>query len=132
MYDTVLLLGPYGHGCEQILLGSPFSCMQNVLSGANSVVQCSPSIGTFWKSSSLTSEDSGEVVLELGEVSMLSSLKDSQRLTDLAGECVRLQVTGLCGVLCMGLKEVCSKLDTWCMHGILHKGVGPLSLEPLL
>ena len=48
---------------------------------------------------------SGEVVLELGEVSMLSSLKDSQRLTDLAGECVRLQVTGLHGVLCTGLKR---------------------------
>ena len=131
MYDTVLLLDPYGHGYEQILLGSPFSCMQNVLSGANSVVQCSSSIGTVWKSSSLTSKDSGEVVLELVEVSMLSSLMDRQCHTDLAGECVRLQVTGLHGVLCMGLKEACSKLDTWCMHGILHKGVGTSSLEPL-
>ena len=130
IYDTVLL-DPYGHGYEQILLGSPLSCMQNVLSGANSVVQCSSSIGTVWKSSSLMSKDSGEVVLELGKVSMLSSLKDSQCLTDLAGECVRLQVTGLHGVLCMGLKEACSKLDTWCMHGILHKGVGTSSLEPL-
>ena len=63
---------------------------------------------------------------------MLSSLKDSWRLTDLAGECVRLQVTGLHGVLCMGLKEACSKLDTWCMHAILHKGVSTSSLEPLL
>ena len=133
MYDTVLLLDLYGHGYEQILLGSPFSCMQNVLSGANSVVQCSSSIGTVWKSSSLMSEDSGEVVLELVEVSMLSSLKDRWHHTDLAGECVRLQVdvTGLHGVLCMGLKEACSKLDTWCMHGILHKGVGTSSLEPL-
>ena len=77
------------------------------------------------------SEDSGEVVLELGKVSMLSSLKDSQHLTDLAGECVRLLVTGLHGVLCTGLKEVCSKLDTWCMCGILCKGVGTSSLEPL-
>ena len=74
---------------------------------------------------------SGEVVLELGEVSMLSSLKDSQRLTDLAGECVRLQVTGLHGVLCTGLKEACSKLDTWCMCGVLCKGVSTSLLEPL-
>ena len=134
MYDTVLLLDPYGHGYEQILLGIPFSCMQNVLSGANSVVQCSSFIGTVWKSSSSTSEDSGEVVLELVEVSMLSSLKDRQCCTDLAGECVRLQVdvTGLNGVLCMGLKEACSKLDTLCMHGVLHKGVGTSLLEPLL
>ena len=35
------------------------------------------------------------------------------------------------GVLCAGLKEACSKLDTWCMHGILCKGVGMSSLEPL-
>ena len=90
MYDTVLLLGPYGHGCEQILFGSPFSCMQNVLSGANSIVQCSSSRGTVWKSSSLQSEGSGEVVLELIEVSMLSSLKVRWCCTDLAGECVRL------------------------------------------
>ena len=131
MYDTVLLLDLYGHGYEQILYGSPFLCMQSVLSGANSVVQCSSSIGTVWKSSSSMSEDSGEVVLELAEVSMLSSLKDRWHHTDLAGECVRLQVTGLHGVLCTGLKEACSKLDTWCMHGVLHKGVGTSSLEPL-
>ena len=129
MYDTVLLLNPYGHG--QILLGSPFSCMQNVLSGANSVVQCSSSIGTVWKSSSSISEDSGEVVLEPVEGSMLSSLKDRWCCTDPVGECVRLQVTGLHGVLCMGLKEACSQLDTWCMCGILCKGVGTSSLEPL-
>ena len=111
-----------------------FLCMQNVLSGANSVVQCSSSIGTVWKYSSLTSEDSGEILLELVEVSMLSSLKDRRHHTDLAGECVRLQVdvAGLHGVLCTGLKEACSKLDTWCMHGILHKGVGTSLLEPLL
>ena len=104
MYDTVLLLDLYGHGYEQILLGSPFLCMQNVLSGANSVVQCLSSIGTVWKSSSLMSEDSGEVVLELVEVSMLSSLKDRWCHTDLVGEYGRLQVdvTGLHGVLCNG------------------------------
>ena len=131
MYDAVLVVGLYGHGCEQLLLGSPFSCMQNVLSGAYSVVQCSSSIGTVWKSSSLMSEDSGEVVLELVEVSMLSSLKVRQHRTDPAGDCVRLQVTGLHRVLCTGLKEACSKLDTWCMHGVLHEGVGTSSLEPL-
>ena len=79
------------------------------------------------------SKDSGEVLLELVEVSMLSPLKDRWHHTDLAGECVRLQVdvTGLHGVLCTRLKEACSKLDTWCMRGVLHKGVGTSSLEPL-
>ena len=48
------------------------------------------------------SEDSGEVVLELVEVSILLLLKDRWCHTDLAGECVGLQVTGLHGVLCMG------------------------------
>ena len=63
---------------------------------------------------------------------MLSSLKDRRHCTDLAGECVRLQaVAGLHGVLCTGLKEACSKLDTWCMCGVLCKGVGMSSLEPL-
>ena len=93
----------------------------------------SSSIGTVWKSSSSMSEDSGEILLELVEVSMLSSLKDRQHHTDLVGECVRLQVdvAGLHRVLCTGLKEACSKLDTWCMHGILCKGVGTSLLEPL-
>ena len=104
-----MLLDPYGHGYEQILLGSPFSCMQNVLSGANSVDQCSLSIGTFCKSSSSMSEDSGEVLQELVEVYMgsLSSLKDRRLHTGLAGECVRslVDVTGLHGVLCAGLKR---------------------------
>ena len=45
IYDTVLLV-LYGHGYDQMLFSSPFSCMQNVLSGASSVVQCSSSIGT--------------------------------------------------------------------------------------
>ena len=134
IYDTVLL-DLYGHGYEQILLGSPFSCMQNVLSGANSVVQCSSSIGTVRKSSSSMSEDSGEVLLELLEVSMglLSLLKDRRWRTGLAGECVRslADVSGLHGVLCAGLKEACSKLDTWCMRGVLCNGVGMSSLEPL-
>ena len=104
--------------------------MQSVHSGTISVDQNSSSRGTVWKSSSM-SEDSGEVVLELVEVSILSSLKDRRCCTDLAGECVGLQVTGLHGVLCMGLKEACSKPDMWCMCGILHKGVGTSLLEPL-
>ena len=108
IYDTVLL-DLYGHGYEQILLGSPFLCMQNVLSGGNSVVQCSSSIGTVWKSSSLLSEDPGEVLLELVEVSMgsLSLLKARWWHTGLTGECVRsmADVTGLHGVLCAGLKR---------------------------
>ena len=47
--------------------------------------------------------------------------------------CVRLlpDVTGLHGVLCAGSKDACSMLDTWCMHGILCKGVGKSLLEPL-
>ena len=107
------------------MFGNPFLCMQNVHSGTISVDQNSSSRGTVWKSSSSSmSEDSGEVVLRLFEVSKLSSLKERWHLTDLAGECVGVQVTGLHGVLCMGLKEACSKLDTWCMCGILCKGVG--------
>ena len=105
--------------------------MQSVRSGTISVDQNSSSRGTVWKSSSM-SEDSGELVLELVEVSILSSLKDRWHLTDLAGECVGLQVTGLHGVLCVGMKGACSKLDTWCMRGVLRKGVSTSSLEPLL
>ena len=116
IYDTVLL-DLYGHGYEQTLLGSPFSCMQNVLYGANSVVQCSSSIGTVWKSLSSMSEHSGAVSLELVEVSMglLSLLKDRWLCTGLAGECVRslADVAGLWGVLRAGLKDACSMLDTW-------------------
>ena len=63
--------------------------MQNVHSGTISVDQNSSSRGTVWKSSSSSmSEDSGEVVLRLFEVSKLSSLKERWHLTDLAGECV--------------------------------------------
>ena len=109
--------------------------MQNVLSGINSVDQCSSSKGTVWKSSSLMSEDSGVVSLELCEVSIgsLSLLKDRQQHTGLVGVYVGslADVTGQWGVLCAGLKDACSMLDTWCMHGILHKGVGKSSLEPL-
>ena len=49
------------------------------------------------------------------------------------GECVRslAGVTGLHGVLCIGSKEACSKLEIWYMHGVLHKGIGKSLLEPL-
>ena len=81
------------------------------------------------------SEDSGDVSLELVEVSMglLSLLKNRWQHTGLAGECVRslADVTGLHGMLCAGLKDASSKLDMWCMHGILHKSVGTSLLEPL-
>ena len=132
IYDTVLL-DPYWHGYEQTLLGSPFSCMQNVLSGANSVVQCSSSIGTIWKSLSSMSEDSGVVSLELVEVSMgsLSLLKDRWWHTGLAGKCVGslADVTDLWGVLHAGLKDACSMLDTWYMQGVFCNGVGKSSLN---
>ena len=87
--------------------------MQSVHSGTISVDQNSSSSGTVWKSSSSSSrsEDSGELVLELFGVSILSLLKDRWHLTGLAGECVGVQVTGLHGVLCAGLKDACSKLD---------------------
>ena len=35
--------------------------------------------------------------------------------------------------MCTGLKDACSMLETWCMHGVFHKGVGKSAvLEPLL
>ena len=110
--------------------------MQNVLSGTISVVQCSSSIGTVWKSSSSfddssLSEGSGAASLELSEVSIhtgevSSLLKDRQWCTGLVGVCVRLLDvgTGLCGVVCVGSKDACSKLGTWSIRGIFLKGVG--------
>ena len=107
--------------------------MQSVHSGTISVDQYSSSSGTVWKSSSSSSrsEGSGELVLDLLGVSKLSLLKDRRRLTSFSGECVWVLVTGLCGMLCAGLKDACSKLHTYCMHGVVRKGVGTSSLEPL-
>ena len=72
MYEDVPLV-LYGHGYEDTLLGNPFSCMQNVLSGMISVVQWSSSKGTVLESSSSehssSSEGSDAIFLEL-EVSM--------------------------------------------------------------
>ena len=100
------------------------------------------SIGIVWKSFSLMSEDPGVESLELFEVSMhtgevfglWSLLKDRQwQCTGLAGVYVSslADVIGLQGVLCAGSKDVCSMLDTWCMCGILQKGVCKSSLKPL-
>ena len=41
-------------------------------------------------------------------------------------------VTVLWGAVCTGLKDACSMLDTWCMQGVLLKGVGRSTVsEPL-
>ena len=45
-------------------------------------------------------------------------LNDRQQCTGLVGVCGELQgvmVTVLWGVVCTGLKDACSMLDTWCM-----------------
>ena len=34
--------------------------------------------------------------------------------------------------MCAGSKDACSMLETWCMHGVFHKGVGKSVLEALL
>ena len=90
--------------------------MQNVCSGIILADQNSSSSGTVWKSSSSSSsvsrsEHCGKLLSGLAVVSMLSSLKDRWHLTDLAGECVGVQVAVLCGVLCTGLKDALSKLE---------------------
>ena len=42
-------------------------------------------------------------------------------------------VTVLQGVVLTGLKEACSMLETWCMQGVFHNGVGKsIVSEPLL
>ena len=126
--------------------------MQNVLTGTISVVQCSSSIGTVWKSSSSSdvsgvedpSEDSDtaswsalELSTHIGVVSdswSLSKSKDRWWHTGLIGVCESLLgvvVTALQGVVCAGSKEACSMLETWCMHGVFHKDVGKSLLELL-
>ena len=39
--------------------------------------------------------------------------------------------TDLHGVECVGSKDACSILDTWCTHVVFQKGVSKSSLEPL-
>ena len=54
--------------------------MQNVLSGTISVVQCSSSIGTVWKSSSSSDELSGELSDELSGSWSLAELSERNML----------------------------------------------------
>ena len=90
--------------------------MQNVLCGTISVVQCSSSIGTVWKSSSL-SQCSGELS---GSwlLSELLEVKDRLQCTGLGGvhgEPQFSMIAGRQGVVCAGLKDACSMLNMWCM-----------------
>ena len=111
--------------------------MQNVLSGTMSVVQCSSSIGTVWKSSS--SECSGvlcsDVLSGSWSLSELSEVNDRWWHTGLGGvhgEPWFSVVAGWQGVVCAGSKDACSMLGTWCMHGVFCKSVGKSAvLEPL-
>ena len=107
--------------------------MQNVLSGTISVVQCSSSIGTVWKSSS-SSECSGELSGSWS-ISELSEINDRWWHTGLGGVCGEPQcgvVAGQQGVVCAGSKDACSMLETWCIYGVFCKGVGKSAvLEPL-
>ena len=108
--------------------------MQNVLSGAISVVQCLSSRCTVWKSSS-SSEYSGGRSGSWSS-SELSEVNDKWWRTGLGG------VNGLLwfavavvlrGIVCARLKDACSMLDMWCMQGVFCKGVGRSAvLEPLL
>ena len=108
--------------------------MQNVLSGTISVVQCSLSIGTVWKSSS-SSESSG-VLSGFWSLYKLSEVNKRWQHTGLAGVCGEpcfSVLAGWQGVMCAGSKDACSMLEMWCMCGIFHKGVGKSAvLEPLL
>ena len=139
MYETVSQC--QGHGYWHTLFGNPFSCMQKVLSGTISDVQCSSSSGTIGKSSSSSglSEYTGvlsgywsssEMSEDTGVLSgswSLSELNDRQQHTGLVGVCGELQgviVIVLQSVVCAGLKDACSMLDTWCMQGVFLKGVG--------
>ena len=100
--------------------------MQNVLSGTISIFQCSLSIGIAWKSSSssecsrvlsgswLPFELSVCIEVLCGSWSILE-LKDRCQHTGLVGICESLlgvEVTALQGVVCAGLKDAWSKLDT--------------------
>ena len=104
-----------------MLLGRPFLCIQKVLSGNISPNQCSSSSGIVGKSSA--SEDTGVLPgswsLSSGSWSSseLSEVNDRQQCTGLVGVCGELQcvmVAELQGVVCAGLKDACSMLDSWC------------------
>ena len=69
--------------------------MQNVLSSTISVIQCSSSIGTVWKSSS-SSECSGELS-ESWSLSELLEVNDRQQCTGLGGVCGEPQCSVVAG-----------------------------------
>ena len=67
--------------------------------------------------------------------SELLEVNDRQWYTGLRGVHGEPQcgmVAGWQGIVCVRLKDACSMLDTWCMRGVFHKGVGRSAmLEPL-
>ena len=106
--------------------------MQNVLSGTISVVQCSSSIGTVWKSSS--SSEYSDVLSGSWSLSELSEVNVRWQCTGLGEVSGELQcgvLAGLQGVVYAWSKDACSMLEMWCMHGVFRKGVGKSVLEPL-
>ena len=108
--------------------------MHNVLSGTSSVVQCSSSKGTIWKSSS-SSRHTGVlagVALGVGGASSDLSLS-SYELND---NCLHTGPDGVCdalhGMTGLGLNEAFLMLDTWWILGVFLSGVGKLIVSELL
>ena len=110
--------------------------MHNVLSGTSSVVQCSSSKGTIWKSSSSSSSRhtgvlAGVALCVSGASSdvplSLHALNDNHLHTGLDGVCNVLH-----GVIGLGLNEAFSILDTWWILGVFLSGVGKLIVSELL
>ena len=111
--------------------------MHSVLSGTSSVVQCSSSKGTVWKSpSSLSSSRytwaSAGVALRAGGTSsgvslLLEKLNVSHLHTSLGG--VQNLLHGMTG---SGLNEAWSTLDMWWILGVFLSGVGMLIVSELL
>ena len=145
IYDTVLL-DPYGHGHEQTLLGSPFSCMQNVLSSANSVVQCSSSIGIVGnphpnmnphhqKVQVLYHQNYVKCPCVAGRCHVLGHYwrTGDDVLTWVGMTVYWSEVDQQVDVVWKrtGWNDACSKPDTWYTQRVFHKGVGKSSFEPL-
>ena len=71
-----------------------------------------------FKNLSSSSSELSEHAGVLSEEWSVSELKDKWWCTGLVGVCGELQgvmVTVLQGVVCTGLKDACSRLETWCM-----------------
>ena len=112
--------------------------MHNVLSGTSSVVQCSSSKGTAWKSSSSSSSSSRHtevldgVMLGVGGASSGASLS----LYELNDSCLHTGLGGvsdvLHGVTGWGLNETFSMLDTWWILSVFLSRVGKLIVSELL